>query len=141
MKRSFSFLAFALVILLSSSMLLGMSGGMGPGPAGNQAPAGPAFDAKLLDTENNTVQLSSVTIDGKASLQAYMGKGKITIPFDQISRIDIKGKTACVTLKNSQKMCSLTIKDISRVYGNTSFGVYQISLADVVWMELTKAKQ
>lgn len=141
MKRTFSFLAYALVLLLSSSMLMGMSGGMGPGPTGNQAPAGIAYDAKLLDTENNSVQLGSVTIDGKTALQAYMGKGKVTIPFDQISRIDIKGKTACVTLKNSQKMCNLTIKEMSRVYGNTSFGVYQISLSDVVWMELTKAKQ
>jgi hypothetical protein len=141
MKRSFSFLSYAVVVLLSSSMLMGMAGGVGPGPTGSQTAAGVAYDAKLMDSENNTVQLNSATIDGKTALQAFMGKGKVTIPFDQISRIEIKGKTACVTLKNSQKMCNLTIKDMSRVYGNTSFGVYQISLSDVVWMELTKAKQ
>jgi hypothetical protein len=141
MKRTFGFLSYAFLILLASAMLTGMSGGLGPGPSGNQAAAGAAFDAKLMDSENNTIQLSSATIDGKTALQAYMGKGKVTIPFEQISRIEIKGKTACVTLKNSQKMCNLTIREMSRVYGNTSFGVYQISLADVAWMELTKAKQ
>jgi hypothetical protein len=141
MKRTFSFLSYALVILLFSVMLLGMSGNMGPGPTGSQPAPGVPYDAKLVDTDNNTVQLTSVTIDGKTALQAFMGKGKVTIPFDQISRVEIKNKNACVTLKNSQKMCNLTIKEMSRVYGNTSFGVYQISLVDVVSMELSKAKQ
>ncbi|HNY66911.1 MAG TPA: hypothetical protein PKM41_15885 [Deltaproteobacteria bacterium] len=141
MKRRFSFAACALVVLLASSMLMGMSGGMGTAPSGNQAVPGIAYDAKLMDVDNNVVQLSSVTIDAKTAFQANMGKGKVIIPFDQISRIEIKGKTACVTLKNSQRMCNLTIKELSRVYGSTSFGAYQISLADVAWIELTKAKQ
>lgn len=141
MKRTFSYLSCVLVVLLSSWMLLGMSGGMGQGPSGGQAAAGPAYDAKLVDAGNNTVQLSSVTIDGRAALQAFMGKGKVTIPFEQITRIEVKDKNACVTLKNSQRMCGLTIKETSRVYGNTSFGAYQIALADVVQVELNKAKQ
>jgi hypothetical protein len=141
MKRNVSFLAYALLVLLASSMLMGMSGEMGPGPSGNQMNPQVAYDAKLMDTENNTVQLGSVAIDSKTAFQASMGKGKVIIPFDQISRIEIKGKNACVTLKNSQRMCNLTIKESSRLYGSTAYGSYQISLADVVWIELTKAKQ
>lgn len=139
MKRTVRFLGYILLAVFSSSMLMGMSG-VGTGSSGGQNGSLLTFDAKLLDTENNTVQLTSVTIDGRTSFQAYMGKGKITIPFDQISRLEMKGKNACLTLKNSQRLCDLKVKELSKVLGNTQFGLYQISLSDVVWIEFSKAR-
>jgi len=119
---------------------MGMSG-MGTGPSGAQNSGFISFDAKLVDTGGNAVQLSSVVIDGKTSFQALMGKGKVTIPFEEISRIQIKGKNACVTLKNSKQVCNLVVKDYSKVSGNTSFGFYQIPLNEVVSIEFVKARQ
>ncbi len=139
MKRTVRFLGYILLAVFSSSMLMGMSG-VGTGSSGGQNSSLLTFDAKLLDTENTTVQLTSVTIDGRTSFQAYMGKGKITIPFDQISRLEMKGKNACLTLKNSQRLCNLKVKELSKVLGNTQFGLYQISLSDVVWIEFSKAR-
>lgn len=140
MNKNNCFLGYILIAVLTSFLLMGMSGGVGGGQAGSQNNSLLPFDAKLMDTENNTVQVSSISIDGKTSFQAYMGKGKVTIPFEQISRIEIKGKNACVTLKDSQRLCDLRIKELSKVVGNTRFGLYQISLNDVSWIELSKAR-
>lgn len=139
MKQRKGILACSLLIVFLSSILLGMSGA-GTGSMNARSNVQQLFDAKLMDTDNNTVQLSAVTIEGRTAFQASMGKGKVTIPFEEISRIQIKGKTACVTLRNSKEVCDLAIRGSSRVSGNTSFGLYQIQLSDVVWIEFTKAR-
>jgi len=126
------------VVLFLCVFLMGMSG-MGS-PAGQTGAASP-FDAKLVDTTKSELEISSITIDGKTSFNAYMGKGKVQIPFENISRIDIKEDNACITLKKTGDMCTLRINGISRIYGKTSFGSYQISLKDVVSIEFTKARQ
>lgn len=140
MKRTVGYLGYILLAVFTSSLLMGMSGMGGTGSTEGQNSSLLKFDAKLLDTENNTVEITSVTIDGRTSFQAYMGKGKITIPFDQISRLEIKGKNACLTLKNSQRLCDLKVKELSKVIGNTRFGLYQISLSDIIWIEFSKAR-
>lgn len=139
MKRRFSIAAYGILLAAFASMLMGMSG-VGTGSAGTQSNVLLPFNAKVTDTENNTVELSSVVIDGKTSFQAGMGKGKVTIPFDRISRIDIKGKSACVTMSDNRTLCDLKIKEVSKVCGNTSFGIYQIPLSDVVSIQFPKAR-
>lgn len=139
MKQRMSVLAYTLSAILLSCVLMGMSG-VGTGSAGAPNNAFLSFDAKVMDTGSNSVQLSSVAVDGKTSFQASMGKGKVTIPFEEISRIQIKGKTACVTLKNSNQVCNLVIKESSKVSGRTSFGLYQIPLNEVVSIEFSKAR-
>jgi hypothetical protein len=133
-------LVYFFLAVLAPFVFMGMSG-MGTGPSGAQNNAFLSFDAKLIDTGNNAIQLSSVAIDGKTSFQALMGKGKVTIPFEEISRIQIKGKNACVTLKDSKQVCNLVIRESSKVSGNTSFGHYQIPLNEVVSIDFIKARQ
>jgi hypothetical protein len=127
-----------ILIVAFCLVLMGMSG---LGTVSPQNGTASSFSAKILDTTNNTVEVTSVTIDGKAMFQASLGKGKARIPFENISRITVKDKNACVTLRSSQELCSLRINEISKIYGNTSFGTYQISLKDVVWIELSPTKQ
>ena len=117
---------------------MGMSGmGSVTGPAVTESP----FDAKIMDTTKNEVVVLSVTIDGKTTFNAFMGKGKVHIPFENISRIDLKDEIACISMKNSGELCNLRINGISKIYGKTSFGTYQISLKDVLWIEIMKARQ
>ncbi len=137
MKNKGAILGCFIAAALSSLFLMGM-GGMSQGSATNNQLS---FDAKLTDTENNSVQLTSVVIDGKTSFQGFMGKGKIVVPFDQIIRIEIKGKTACITMRNSHRLCNIRIKDMSRLEGNASYGTYQIPLSDVIGIDLSRAKQ
>ena len=125
------------VVLFLCVFLMGMSG---MGSIGGQTGTASPFDAKVVDTTNNEVVISSITIDGKTSFNAYMGKGKVQIPFENISRIDIKEESACITLKPTGDMCTLRINGISRIYGKTTFGSYQISLKDVISIEFTKAR-
>ena len=129
-----------LITVAISLMIMGM-GGMGAGTSGGQGNSLMTFEAKITDTDSNTVHITSATIDGKTVFQAYMGKGKVTIPFEQIKRIEIKGKGACITMKNSEKLCNLRIKEMAKLEGSTSFGTYQIPMAEVVWIEISKAKQ
>jgi hypothetical protein len=124
------------VVLFLALFLMGMSGiGSIAGQTGALSP----FNAKIMDTTKNEVEILSVTIDGKTSFNAYMGKGKVQIPFENISRIDIKENIVCITL-NTGDMCNLKINGMSRVFGKTSFGTYQISLKDILWIEFTKAR-
>ena len=125
------------VVLFLCVFLMGMSGmGSISGQTGTASP----FDAKIVDTTKSEVEVSSITIDGKTSFNAYMGKGKVQIPFENISRIEIKEESACITLKNTGDMCTLRLNGISRIYGKTSYGTYQISLKAVVLIEFTKAR-
>jgi hypothetical protein len=125
------------VVLILAVFLMGMSG---MGSIAGQTGALSPFNAKIMDTTMSEMEILSVTIDGKTSFNAYMGKGKVQIPFENISRIDIKEDIACITMKNTGNMCNLRINGISRVFGKTSFGTYQISLKDILWIEFTKAR-
>ncbi|MBT8490881.1 MAG: hypothetical protein KJN62_07525 [Deltaproteobacteria bacterium] len=124
-------------VLILCVFLMGMSG---TGTIASQGGVASPFDATITDTTKSEVKILSVTIDGKTSFNAYMGKGKVQIPFENILRIDITEESACITLINSDDMCNLRINGISRIYGKTSFGTYQISLKDVVSIEFTKAR-
>jgi hypothetical protein len=116
---------------------------MGMGSAGTpgQTPADSPFTAKVRDTSNNEVTISSVTFDGKTALNVLMGKGRVQIPLENISRIEVKDGNTCVTLKGAGSLCNLKTSGMSRIYGKMSYGSYQISLKDVVSIDITKAKQ
>jgi hypothetical protein len=70
-----------------------------------------------------------------------MGKGRIEIPFDTISRIEMKEGSACAAIKDTGTMCNLKTIGISKIYGKLPYGAYQIALKDVLWIEFTKAKK
>ncbi|MBN1635171.1 MAG: hypothetical protein JW920_01580 [Deltaproteobacteria bacterium] len=132
-QRILYLIGLACIILF----LMGMTG-LGSSPDQSTIPS--AFNAKLTDIADSEVEISSVTIDGKTTFNGYMGKGKVQIPFENISRIEISKDIACITLKETGDMCDLRINSISRLNGKTSFGSYQISLKDIKWIELTKAQ-
>jgi hypothetical protein len=116
---------------------------MGMGSAGTpgQSPADSPFTAKVRDTSNNEVSISSVTFDGKTTFNVLMGRGRVQIPLENISRIELKDGGACVTLKGAESLCNLKTSGMSRIYGKMPYGSYQISLKDVLSIDITKAKQ
>ncbi|HQI81045.1 MAG TPA: hypothetical protein PLR71_05730 [Deltaproteobacteria bacterium] len=122
---------------MAALLLMGMGSAGSPG----QTPADSPFTAKVRDTSNNEISISSVTFDGQATFNVLMGKGRIQIPLENISRIDVKDGGVCVTLKGAGSLCNLKTSGISRIYGKIPYGSYQISLKDVVSIDITKAKQ
>jgi hypothetical protein len=127
-----------IVILCALFFLLGMSGF---GGSANQPSTTSAFNAKVLDVASNEVEITSVTIDGKTTFGGYLGKGKVQIPFENITHIEISKGNVCVTLMNGGQICNLKTNEISRLYGNTSFGTYQIALKDIKGLDFIKAKK
>jgi len=113
--------------------------GLGTGP--NQSQISSVFKVKIVDTSNNEVEIGNVTIDGKTSFGGFLGKGRIQIPFEKIISIEISKGNACINLEDGGNICNIKANDFSRLYGNTSFGSYQISLRDIKKLDFIKAKR
>lgn len=113
-----------------------MTGGISQGQSTVTSP----FDAKIKDTMNNEISISSITFDGKTVFSASLGKGRVQIPFENIERIEVKDDTVCLKLVGAGTMCNLKLNSLSKVYGRTSYGTYQIAFKDIIWVELIKAK-
>lgn len=128
-------LALHLMIIVLGFCLLGMSGGISQG----QSTTSP-FDAKIRDTMNNEISISSVTFDGKTVFSASLGKGRVQIPFENIESIDVKDDTVCLKLIGAGTMCNLKLNSVSKIYGKTSYGTFQIAFKDVIRVELMKSK-
>jgi hypothetical protein len=137
MKKHLVIFCTVLIFILSIS-LIGMSG-LGGGP--NQTQVSSVFKAKVLDITNNEVELGNVTIEGKTSFGGYLGKGRIQIPFEKISSIEISKGNTCINFEDGGKICNIKANDFSRLYGNTSFGSYQISLKDLKKIDFIKARK
>jgi hypothetical protein len=127
----------AALLIVLGIFLMGMGSSGSPGQGTVESP----FNAKIKDTSNNEVTITSATFDGKTTFNVYMGKGRVEIPFDSISRIEVKEGSACASIKATGTMCNLKINGISKIYGKLPYGIYQIPLKDVMWVEITKAKQ
>lgn len=125
-----------MVMVACSVLVFAMAMGQAPSP-GSYA-ANSTFQAKIMDTQRNEVSLTSVTIDGKTTLNVSLGKGRVQIPLENISRIENKDGEICVSIKGSPVKCGLKPSASSKIYGKTSFGIYQIALKDVVWAEFTE---
>lgn len=126
------------VLFLLCLLLTGMSG-LGVGQ--NQSQISSVFKVKILDTANSEIEISNVTIDGKTSFGGFLGKGRIQIPFEKIVSIEISKANTCINLEDGGNICNIKANDFSRLYGNTSYGSYQISLRDIKKVEFIKAKK
>lgn len=136
MKRLATFF-FLLTSVLVSMVLMGMSG-LGTNPSQPATTSNFAF--KITDLDNAEIELTGVTIDGKTTFGGYLGKGRVQIPFATIAHIDLNKDNACVTMVDGTQVCSLKINAISRLYGNTAYGTYQIALKDLKTMVVLKRK-
>ena len=125
------------MIVVFSGLLMGMSGLGSAPPSSLDSP----FTARIKDTSNNEITIRSVSIDGKNSFNGFLGKGRVQIPLENISRIEIKDGEACVTLSVTDDLCTLRLGGSSKIFGKTDFGSYQIPIKDIVWIEFTRAEK
>lgn len=117
--------------------LMGMGGAGSPG----QPDADSQFNATVRDTSGNEVKITSVSLDGRTTFNVLMGRGRVQIPFENISRIEMKQGSVCVNLKGAGTMCDLRTTGTGRIIGRMPYGLYQISMKDVAWIELTRVGQ
>ncbi len=86
---------FAPVVLFSSLLfLMGMGGLGGPAPVEKTPVPEKNFNARVLDHQGVQTSLSQVSFEGKVFLVGKRGDATVTIPFDKISQVEIKGQEA-----------------------------------------------
>ncbi|MDT8446357.1 MAG: hypothetical protein RRB13_05620 [bacterium] len=96
------------------------------------------FAVILTDTQNVQTSASRVSWDGKVYLQGKRGETLTTIPFEKINQLEVKtndpapagGISTKVTLKSGE-VIDLGVKGNSKVFGETSFGKFEIYMRDV----------
>ena len=124
-------------LFLITPVLMGLTN-MGNTP--NRLTTASAYDANIVDRSDTKVKLSWVTLDGDTLFKGYLGKGKVQIPFGNISYIEISKEQACIHLKKGKVICDLKINRLSRIYGKTSYGNYQITLTDIKKISFIKIR-
>jgi hypothetical protein len=119
--------------------LLGM-GALGGGRE-NGMPARD-FRADLTDVDGTQIEVTRMTAGGDTSLEGDLGRGRLRVPFDNISRITIEpgGQDrvkAEVALREGAAV-TLTLRSSTTFYGQTPSGAYQIRARDLRSIEFTQ---
>ena len=128
-----------LALAILSLGLLGM-GGMG----GNRDSGLPAHDFKavLTDVDGTRMEVDRLTAGGDTSLEGEIGRGRLRVPFDNVSGISFEplaGERERVRAKialREREPVVLTVRGSTTFYGQTPGGAYQIRARDLRSIEL-----
>ena len=128
-----------LALAVLSLGLLGM-GGLG----GNRDTGLPAHDfrAVLTDVDGTRMEVDRLTAGGDTSLEGEIGRGRLRVPFDNVSNIafePLAGERERVRAKialREREPVVLTVRGSTTFYGQTPGGAYQIRARDLRSIEL-----
>jgi len=126
------------LVLIAAIFCLGM-GGLGGHPDGTTPETDVNIQAEVNDRGGVTTSLERFSMAGKISLDAWRGKGKLTIPFENIDMITF-GENAGdavvvdVKLKTGETM-TLQVRSRAQFYGSTGFGAFQIKSKDLALID------
>jgi len=127
---------FAPVAIFSSLLfLMGMGGLGGPGPVEKIPVPTKNFNARVIDHQGVQTSLSQVSFEGNVFLVGKRGDATVTIPFEKISRVEIKGLegngvVVVANLRNQEKV-EVKVDKNSKFYGKADFGTFQIESKDL----------
>lgn len=115
-------------------------GTMGMGSLGGGRDAGaPMRDYRVtfVDVDGTQVSADHVSVGGDTMLEGDMGRGRLRIPFDNITRIELspgEGERdrlrAEVTLREGSPV-TLSLRSSTTFYGQIPSGAYQIRARDL----------
>ncbi len=120
--------------LITIPFLLGM-GSMGGEKTPENIPVPERnFKVRLIDREDVSIELTQFSFDGSTHLTGRLGKGLLSIPFNEINKITIliKGNEckAIVHTKDGKTLEILIPKD-KNFYGKSKWGSYLIRSIDI----------
>jgi hypothetical protein len=137
MRHSGRPVARAIVLVIAASGLLAM-GGFGGDDAGQPARD---YAATFTDADGLAMPATRVTAGGGVTLDGELGRGRLRIPFDNISRITFEPSgtsrdrvDARVQLRDGEPL-TLSVRSATTFYGQTPGGAYQIRARDLKAVE------
>lgn len=137
MKRGLVFILLAAVAVLCMGM-----GGLGAQPGGTVPETDVDFKVDIIDRSGITTSLDKFSMDGKTSLEAWRGRGKLTIPFQSIESVsfgEVKGDDVSIEAKlKSGDVMTLSIRSRAQFYGSTEFGAFQLKSRDVARIDFPR---
>jgi len=131
--------AHVLLVLLALPLL-----GMGSFGGGRESGL-PArdFRATFTDQDGSRITATRVTAGGDTSLEGELGRGRLRIPFDNITRITLQPieerdrVRAQVQLREGEPV-ALTVRSSTTFYGQVPGGAYQIRARDLKAVDFEK---
>ncbi len=125
----------ALGVLALALPLLGMGalgGGAGGAPARN-------YSAVFVDRDGKRVEASWVSAGGDLNLVGELGRGSLSVPFDDIAKVQFKGDdkkalVAAVDLRKGDPV-ELEVRSSLTFTGQTAVGQYRIRARDLASVE------
>jgi hypothetical protein len=124
------------VIIFSSLLfLMGMGGLGGPGPVEKIPVPAKNFNARVIDHQGVQTSLSQVSFEGNVFLVGKRGDAIVTIPFEKISQVEIKGpggnEVLAVAILRNQEKVEVKVDKNLKFYGKADFGTFQIETKDL----------
>jgi hypothetical protein len=123
-----------IVVTVLSLGLMGMGGFGGGRETGTPARD---FRATFTDLDGSHIEVNRVTVGGDVSLEGDLGRGRLRVPFDNITSIRLQPLAserdrvrAEVTLREGEPV-TLTVRSSTTFYGQTPGGAYQIRARDL----------
>lgn len=99
------------------------------------------YFATFIDQTDIMTDCRNVSIDGETFLEGKRGNGTNTISFEIIAEVSflLEGEklTGTVKLRDGNAI-QLSLNKNQRAYGHTKYGTYQIKLAELKQMTLSK---
>jgi hypothetical protein len=128
-----------MMVLLAVPFLLAL--GSQGGTPGRIPTPDQKFAATFVDYLDVVTECRDVSIEGITFLEGKRGGGTVAIPFQNITsvlfRLSGDKLTASVRLTDGNTL-ELTVDKKQRVYGQTTYGTFQIQLLDLKKMTLRK---
>jgi len=116
--------------------------GMG-GFGGGRDAAAPMRDvrATFVDVDGTRIAADHVTVGGDVILEGELGRGRLRIPLDQVTRIaiapaDAKDRVRADCTLRAGEPVSLVLRSSTTFYGQVPSGAYQIRARDLRSVEL-----
>ena len=124
------------VIIFSSLLfLMGMGGLGGPGLVEKIPVPAKNFNARVIDHQGVQTSLSQVSFEGNVFLVGKRGDAIVTIPFERISQVEIKGpvgnEVVVVAILRNQEKVEVKVDRYLKFYGKADFGTFQIETKDL----------
>lgn len=128
-----------LVLVLIIAIFCTGMGGLGAQPEGMIPETDVNIQAEVKDRDGVITALEKFSMAGKISLDAWRGKGQLTIPFENIDMLTFGDKAGDavvvdVKLKTGETM-TLQVRSRAQFYGSTGFGTFQIKSKDLALID------